>query len=378
MKLTIIHRSEHQANLQGSEENGSRNLLQFAACSEPLSAVIFGRLNDNSNNHSNDDVIAIPQQWHQPSQKHDDSRIYYGDNIHLSPKVTDKLKNESWFAVANGKYVTRIEDQLLSRILGQSHDDVIAVNVVPQLQVFGEKALITSQNRLVGFRRFYADSAQPSPIPEDWPCYIFINTSVLGKVLVDNALPLAFSDLVSTCLHRSLALRSLNIGGTILNLEVEEDLLGLLTASLNTLSKDIHNSDNGYQYQFTAQDSAGIPRSARLFGKVIIGKDVSIGQNVTIVGPTIIGSNAKISKGAAVRASVIAPGVSIPQNSIVQNRILVDSGFDLGDHCRQAINYRTLFNSSGTSNFRSWSRFSYPRCFKRIADIVAALFVFHR
>jgi len=380
MKLTIIHRSGHlplnsgkQANLQGLAEYSSCNLLRFAVCSEPLSDIIFSSLNGNSHNQSNNDVIAVPQQWHQQSSKHDDKRVYYGENIPLPPKAADGLTKEPWFVVANGKYVTHIDDQLLSKILNQSQDDIIAVNVIPQLQIFHEKALITSQNKLVGFRRFYTDSAQQSPIPDDWPHYLFIKTAVLNKLLVDNVLPLAFSSLVSTCFERSLTLCSLNIGGTVLNLETEEDLLGFLTAGLNASAKNIHDPDN--EYRSLVQDGVTIPRSARLFGKVIIGKDVSIGQNVIIVGPTIIGSNAEISKGVVIRSSIIAPGVSIPQNNIVQNRILVDSGSILKHHSQQDISSRTLCNNFGTNNFRNWPRFSYAGCFKRIADIIAALLV---
>jgi len=370
MKLTIIHRSGHQADLQGYS---SCDLLRFAVCSEPLSAITFSSLNGNSYNRSKDDIIAIPKQWHQRSQKHDDSRIYYGKNIPLPPKTINKLKKKPWFVIANGKYVTRIDNRLLSKILNRSQDDIIAVNVVPQLQVFGEKPLITSQNKLVGFRRFYNDSAQPAPIGNDWPHYLFINTDIFNKILVDNALPLAFSMFIDTCLASSLAVCSLNISGSVLDLEIEKDLLGLLTTRLNSSAKIVHDSDN--VYQSLTQDNAAMPRSVRLFGKVILGQNVSIGQNVTIVGPTIIGSNARISKGAVIKTSIIAPGVSIPQNKIVQNRILVDSRFHLKHHCQEDINPITLDNNSGTNNFRSWPRFSYAGYFKRIADIVAALFV---
>ncbi|MCK4752796.1 MAG: sugar transferase [Planctomycetes bacterium] len=382
MKLIIIHRNGHlplnsgkQANLQSSTKSNSCNLLQFATCTKPLSDITFSCLNGNSRKRSNNEVIAIPEEWRSQSAKIDANLIYYEKNLPVPSRVTSKLKANSWFTVSNGRYVTHIDNQLLSKILDQSQDDVIAINVVPQLQAFHEKVLITSKSKLVGFRRLYSDSAQLSSIPNDWPQYLFIRTDVLNKLLVDNALPLAFSMFIDACSAHSLTVRSLNVGGTVLDLEVEKDLLGLLAIRLNTSAKNLHNSGNGYQNQFLPQDSITISQGARLFGKVLFGQNINIGQNVTIIGPTIIGSGVKVAKGVVIKTSIIAPDVSIPRNNIIQNRILVGPQFHLKHHRQQNMNSRTLYNNSYTSNFRIWPRFSYARCFKRIADVIAAILV---
>ena len=383
MKLIVVHRNGHlplnsgkQANLQSSTKPNSRNLLQFATCTEPLSAITFSCLNGNSHNRNHHkEVIAIPQEWRSQSAKIDASLIYYKKNLLVPSKVINQLKANAWFVISNGRYVAHIDNQLLNKILGQSQDDIIAVNVMPQLQAFQEKVLVTSQNKLVGFRQLYNDSAQPASIPNDWPHYLFIKTDVLNKLLVDDALPLAFSRFIDTCFARSLTVRSLNVGGTVLDLETEEDLLGLLTIGLNSSAKNFHNSGNESQNQSLARNGVTISRSAKLFGKVVFGRNVSIGQNAIIAGPTIISSDARISKGAVIRTSIIGPGVPVPQNHIVQNRILVGPQFHLKHHRQQDINSRTLCNNSCTNNFRNWPRFSYARCFKRIADVVTALLV---
>ena len=383
MKLIIIHRNGYlplnsgkQADLQSSTKFNSRNLLQFAACTKPFSAITFSCLNGNSKNRNHhNEIIAIPQEWRNQQIKADSDITYYKENLPFRHKVTGRLKANPWFILANGRFVTHIDNQLLSRILDQSQDDIIAFNVVPQLQAFGEKVLITSQSKLVGFRRFYNDSVQPAPISVDWPHYLFIRTDVLNKLLVDDALPLPFSMFIDACFVHSLTVRSLNVGGTVLDLETEEDLLSLLTTRLNTSAKNLHNLGNGHQNQSLPQDSITMSRSARLFGKVLFGKNVSIGQNVIITGPTIIGSSVKIAKGAVIRTSIIAPGVLVPQDSIIQNRILVGPQLHLKHHRQQHINSRTLYNNSCTNNFRTWPRFSYAGCFKRIADVVAAAIV---
>ena len=374
MKLIIIHRNEHlplnsgkQANLQGSKKTNSRNLLQFATCTEPLFAIIFSCLNGNSRNRSNSEVIAIPQEWRSQSAKIDASLIYYKENLLVPSKVTNRPKANSWFIVSNGRYVTHIDNQLLSKIIEQSQGDIITVNVVPQLQTVHEKVLVTSQNKLVGFRRFYNDSVQPVSIPNDWPHYLFVKTDVLNKLLVDDALPLVFSRFLDACFAYSLTVRSLNIGGNVLDLETEEGLLGFLAAGLNSSAKNYFDAKN-------SPNRIPDDNSAKIFGKVLFGKNVSLGRNVIIVGPAIIGSDARISKGAVIRASIIGPGVSIPQNHIVQNRVLT-AGQHNQKHSKQDVNMKMIYKNSRRDNFRTWPRFSYAGCFKRIADIAVAIVV---
>jgi lipopolysaccharide/colanic/teichoic acid biosynthesis glycosyltransferase len=331
-------------------------------------------LSGNSNGRANNKVIAVPQAWNVRTTANSNI-IYYKENLRLPTKVINGLKENTWFVVTNGRFVTHIDDQLLTRIMERSTDDVIAINAVPQLQAFHEKVLITSGSKLVGFRRFYSDSAQQTSTPDNWPHYLFIRTEIIDKLLVDNVLPLDFSIFVNTCSANSLTVSSLNVGGTVLDLEAEEDLLGTLTIELNSSAKIFHNSGDPDKKRYQAGNNITIPDSTKLFGKVVFGQNVSIGQNVTIVGPSIISNGVKIAKGVVIRNSVIAKDVSVPKNNIVQNQILLSSKLQLKHNHRKNTNSRILCNNSHTSNFKDWPRFSYTRCFKRIADIVAAILV---
>jgi len=118
---------------------------------------------------------------------------------------------------------------------------------------------------------------------------------------------------------------------------------------------------------------------------VLFGQNVSISQNAIIVGPTILGNNVKIGRAAVINSSVIGPGVCVPQNQLVQNRIIK------GPQCNwKRLNHRYRRNNSkqicyprlnlnhqqrANESFRNWPRFSYAGCFKRIADIAAAITV---
>jgi len=127
------------------------------------------------------------------------------------------------------------------------------------------------------------------------------------------------------------------------------------------------------------KDSITISDEARLFGKILFGQNVSISQNAIIVGPTIIGNDVKIAQGAVIRASIIGPGVSVPRNHLVQNRVLVGSLRRQKQARRSktggAITSRNgsfIYENPRTNEFRTWPRLSYARCLKRIADIIAA------
>jgi lipopolysaccharide/colanic/teichoic acid biosynthesis glycosyltransferase len=141
-------------------------------------------------------------------------------------------------------------------------------------------------------------------------------------------------------------------------------------------------ANNNSRKKIPDKDSITISPSARLFGKVLFGSNVSIGQNAIIVGPTIICNDVKIAQGAVIRTSIIGTGISVPQNRLIQNRVLIGPQHHLKPPRRiktscitTSRNAKDICKNSYTNNFRTWPRFSYARCFKRITDIVAAVTV---
>jgi len=388
MKLIFIRENKDLLYTNGC------NLLRLAICSEPLASITLGSLNGNLKKRlgtcgnpyprSNNNIIAIPQDWATKTgasfaeepfwQKA--NVMYYKETLPIPSGLTSRLKANPWFIVANGRFVTQTDHQQLYKILAKLQADVVAVNVVPQLQPSYEKVLSTSQSRLVGFRRFYNNSAQPAPMPNDWPHYIFIRADILGKLLVNEALPLAFPKFINSCFPKSLTVRSLHIGGTVLDLDTEHGLLGLVATRLDSSTWSHPNRNNKSQKQILAKDSITISDSARLFGKVLFGKNVNIGQNTIIVGPTIIGNDVEIAQGATIRASIIGPGVSASRNCFIQNRVIIGSVPKRKVMCLGAsTNAKISYKNSCANNFRTWPKFSYARCVKRIADIIASLVV---
>jgi lipopolysaccharide/colanic/teichoic acid biosynthesis glycosyltransferase len=389
MKLIVIHK-----NANVSQDNDS-NLLRSAICTEPLGTITLSCLNGapkrnssgfgircNPDSRSNNEIIAIPQGWAAQTANTKSNIVYYEQNLPIFLQTDSRSKLEEWFIISNGKFTTQIDYKWLYGILAKLKAPVITVNVIPQLQSGQEKVLFTSQSKLVGFRRLYNDFAQPAPIPDDWPQHLFIKTAIFNRLLVDSALPLSFSRFVDICFSKSLTVRSLNVGGSVLDLETEDGLLALLTTRLHSSPHNYPDANNESHSRIQNKQSITISNSTRLFGKVLFGRRVTVGQNTIIVGPTIIGDNVKIGADVVIRKAVVGSDISVPNNHIIQNRVL----FHQQTHQKQAerikinhtitcANLRTACTHSFPDNFRTWPRFAYATCLKRIADIVAAVIV---
>jgi len=376
MNLIIIHKNI----IPPFNKDG--NILQCALSGEAFADIIIEGLS-KSYSFCNDDktMIAIPDEWCAGFSPGYQQIISYGRNIPLYQNTAGNAKRDNRIILSSGRYITNVDCQVINRILANrdpvfqkhpktrlgSNVDVISINVEPTLLSYREKVRITSHGNVAGFRRLYYDSAVPVQIPTEWPHHIFIRPGVLDKILVDGTLPLSFADFVNRCASNSLKFHSLAISGTVLDLGTEAGLRYFITENLNSMlnrSGDIK------------RQNCDISGSARFFGKISIGRNVSIGENAVIVGPAIIADNVKIAAGAIIRASVIAPGLSIPKEYFLQNRILLEqvpkNQTKLRDSCADTPE---AFKNRPINNFRIWPRFSYVRCIKRIADIIASLIV---
>lgn len=379
MNLIIIHKNKNSA------AGGVNDLLRFAVSSEPLTGVVLDGLSKNlCLDGDTNAVVAIPEGWSIETRAATPKMMAYTKNVPICSELLRKIKRNSWLIVSNGRFATRVDGELLHKVLAGVQADVVAVNVEPELLGKREKVRLTAQGKVAGFRRLYSDSAEPAPFPADWPHHIFVKTNILDRAFVDQTLPQSFSDFINKCRSNALTLRAISVGGTVLDLETEQGLLGFLATGLNSSVQNHRNTNNKSQKEILDKDSITISGSARLFGKVLFGRNVSISQNAIIVGPTIIGNNVRIGQAAVINSSVIGPGVCVPQNQLVQNRVVK------GPQCNWKRLTRYESNNSkqicypkfdlsqqqrANDTFRSWPRFSYAGCFKRIADIVAAVIV---
>lgn len=360
MHLTIIHKSENQTS------NSNQSVLRFALSCEPIADFILSGLKENSwLSGDNEPVIAAPESWYTETSFHHSKLTYYNGSIPAGVKAEKKNKANSWYAISNARFVVSLNNQRINKILTNTCADLISINVDPALVAYREKVKIASQNNIAGFRRIYSDSILPSLLPADWPHCVFIKREVFNKILVENTFPTFFTELIDRCKSGSINLASFRVGGKLLDLETEEGLLGFIATKLRS---NCSRSE--------------IPANTRILGNVVLGKNVQIGDNVVIVGPTILCDDVKIASEAIIKTAVIGPSVSLPKACFVQNRILIDTKHQCEFSSRHSkifppqlekINLPSTHNGTTYNNFRYWSKFSYTRFLKRFIDIIISL-----
>lgn len=421
MKLIIIHESKDAATSNGE------GLLRFALSSEPIASVILDGLSPAplggagrffTKRGPNKVVCAIPKGWDIESASHRANAhkiITYTENVQICSEFQREIKRNVWFAVSDGRFATQMDSELLDKVLAGTRADVVTVNVKSELLAYREKVRLTTQRKVAGFRRLHSNLAEPAPVPIDWPHHIFVRTNVLDQVLVDprpsercgvdNTFPEAFSALLERCRSNALTLQAINIAGVTLDLETEDGLLNFCRTKLSKIrpptsrrgegknrdSNVISQDSRGSPFCNTSQGpqprriAAGNPQNGtRFIGKVLLGKDVSIGPKVIVAGPTIIGDNVTIEQGSVINSSIIGPDVLVPPKQLVQNRVVK------APECGRKHLIRTTSSNSkqvcygklelshqqeAGDIFRTWPRFSYARCLKRIADCLAAIIV---
>ena len=399
MNLIIIHKSK-------GSTNNSDNMLQFALANESVAAIIFEGLSRtfcrNINKspflplmfkscHSNI-IYAIPAKWktafdatqHQEiAQRQKFFRttnkiLRYGDNIRITSDIINKIerknKPESWLVMSNGRFATHINNQLLGNILTDKKADILAVNAESRLLCNHEKIRLTTESNIAGFRRLYSDSYELVPNCSDWPHLLFIRARAFKKLFADGILPESFSAFIKNCQSNTLNLRTVNIGGTVLDLFVENELLEFCKITLAGLGKSAFENHN----------SKKISKDPRFTGKILSGKNIQVDPNAVIIGPAIICRNAHIEKGAVINSSIVGPEVHVPQNQLVNNCIIKDASYDWKQPIRHNVGGSMQISRSEHNinqplstddTYRNWPRFSYVRSIKRVADCLIAAII---
>ena len=367
-------------NTSSKPAKDNNDLLRLMVCNEPFAGFILDCLIGAAGFGKARGTIAIPQEWSFPNVKGSANVVRYSKTLPVCLKLTRPVRENYWVNVLDGRFITAADDQRICKTLTDGHADVIAVNIVTQLRASHEKVLATSQNEIVGFRLFYEDAAQPTPVPIDWPHHLFVRAGALNKLLMEGGLPSAFDKLLELCYSKSLVVHSINVGGSVLDLTTENGLLKLMHRRLGS-SEQFYHYYRGRLRGGRNGNDVTIADSAMLFGKIQLGKGVSIDENAIVVGPTMLGNDVKIGRDAVVRASVVGPGVSVQAGKLVEERVLTNSPA-VPDRPAQRTSCADAGpawvddqQNSAQNNFRKWPRFSYMGFIKRVFDITTSVIV---
>ncbi|MFC1676108.1 hypothetical protein ACFL3G_03470 [Planctomycetota bacterium] len=153
MRLAVIRETQDSC---GQPKTG---LLRFAATTEPISQLIIDSITQSDCFNTNARaLIALPQGWHSPNSSQNSKIVYYNGSIDISLQDLVKSNSSQWFILSNGSFVTDADFKSLEKILAQFDNDIIAIDVDPELMSYHEKVRVTCDHNLAGFRRQYHDA----------------------------------------------------------------------------------------------------------------------------------------------------------------------------------------------------------------------------
>jgi lipopolysaccharide/colanic/teichoic acid biosynthesis glycosyltransferase len=318
---------------------------------------------------------VIPQQWDM-SLPVDQGRVLHAN---LGATIADGLRQElsrhPWLILSHGRFVTQTSQSLLDDVLAENHADVVAIQVSPQLRAHRERIRLTPQGDLVGCRRLYRDVAEPTPLTACRAHHVFIRPACAERLLSDGSVR-SIEDVLARSQTLGLRIRSFAVAGTEIDLASSQGLLTLCGWMLNparqspAVSKFLHDRTNA---------CAGISPQARMVGPILVGSGVQVEADAVVVGPTVLCKDSRVGPQALVDASVVGEGVAVPSDRRLTGACVLtrqqESGQTPADTSAGPASGRRVVAMYSGGEFRTWSRFSYARCFKRVADILMAAVV---
>ena len=255
--------------------------------------------------------------------------------------------------ISNARYILDFNHSLLSSTCKNANADIIAIEIDPDLSGFREKFTFDSNGNIAGIRRVFSDSIIPTSIPKQWPHIIYIHNSSIIKASEISHLPIDFDSFISLCTRHSLTVKSMRIAGKVYD--------------LFECGTFLQFTDKCLEHNFLEPSKpAIIDKSSKIFGNVAFGKNVKIGKDCIIAGPCIIGDNIIIPDSTVIRKSIILyqPDCS---NGKIENILIIQQDSQVkysSDNSHETKLKKDLF--------RSFPLWSYPKIWKRLADIIFA------
>ncbi|HPC94146.1 MAG TPA: sugar transferase [Sedimentisphaerales bacterium] len=324
-------------------------------------------------------VWVVPASWRTDAadDAEQDSRCMAAEEFDLQ-QIGD-IRRHPWLMISNGRFAAHVSDDLSDRLLARTSSDVLVMTAVPGLLAYQERIRLAETGELVGYRRLYRDAMEPVPLPVDWPHHLLIRSAHAGAVLSDG-LPREFGEMIARCRARGASVEAVSMAGSVIDLASLDGLLALSDMVLT------HGPPRGAarKVSFGRQVYAyggdqHVSRDARFVGPVLLGRGVCIEPGAVIVGPSILCDGCTVGRGALVDSSIVGPRVAVRPDHAFHRCVVSDpdDGTASERFCSpQAPRFATKpLCPTRQTVFRTWPRFSYPGCFKRIVDVIVASIV---
>jgi lipopolysaccharide/colanic/teichoic acid biosynthesis glycosyltransferase len=364
-------------------------LLRYALSTRPLADVVRDGLRHFCCGQSRDgraervggtdptDVLwAIPALWRSALAAEVGGATFYEDLPAVDLRGIEDRRTHPWIVISDGRFATAINCELLGRMLADTSADVVAVTAASDLLAYREQIRLTHTGALVGCRRLYADTLASLPMPADWPHHLFVRTAAAQSLFAGGLLPATFAACLEQCRTHGLRTRSVAIAGSALDLESESGVLALCQGAFR------HPSGADLNRGTRAAVPAGglaVSRESRLIGAVLLGRQVTVEAGAVIVGPSILCDNSLVRRGALIDSAIVGADVTVEADRVIRRRVLAAAAAppDTGGKTGAPTDRRRPgpIGLRRDTVFRVWPRFSYARCGKRVADILAAALV---
>ncbi len=369
-------------------------LLRYALCAAPLADVIraglclvercparsgLGLREQIDGTGPGDSWWAVPQSWQTDLSARLGRMIYHNESGNLDLGAFRDCRSP-WILVSNGRFVTHLNCRLLGQVLRDTRADAVAVTASPDLLACREVVRLTQDNEVVGYRRSYADSVSPAPVPADWPHHLFVRREAVESALGGGLLA-PFDTVVERCRTRGLDLEGTAVAGSVLDLESEGGILALCELVLGQAVSPDDESMRPVGEESVRSGGSGcqISPQARLVGPVLLGKRVTVEPGAVVVGPSVLCDDSLVRRGALIDASILGVKAEIgPQGVLRHSVAMTPPRSRAQDRVVAAWTNWPLQEHPGDREdhaFRTWPRFSYAGCFKRAADAAVAALV---
>jgi lipopolysaccharide/colanic/teichoic acid biosynthesis glycosyltransferase len=170
-----------------------------------------------------------------------------------------------------------------------------------------ERVSFDVKGQVRGIHRYYEQAT--------WPFVSAVTATVVpcaSDVHAEGFIPSSLAELRQALIGRGVPSRDLVLEGGALELAEER---GLLAANEQLVLKV--SAGGGPVYVGRGHV---IHATARIIGPVVVHPRARIGQNVTIVGPAVIGANADVHAGAVVAHATVGADCIVPAGHVVRDR----------------------------------------------------------
>jgi len=365
-------------------------LLRYALSTAPLHGVILEGLRHlwrrqertalvswTGRRTPEDSSWVLPRGWQVPLTAEPGRAVFYEKASDLETMEGENPDGTPWVVIANGRFAAYSDPWLLQQVLAATRADCLAVTVAPELMACQEQVRLTPDHKVVGYRRLYADAMSLTPVPVHWPHYLLVRSSAWNAHLRRELLS-GFDVWVESCRAAGLRCQGVAVGGWAHDLESEEGILALCQVALRRPS-GAGSVSAGADRGLESADGNGsqISPEAQWIGPVAVGREVTIEAGAVIVGPAVLCDGSVVGRDAIVDSAVVGAGVSVRPTLALRGRVVTGPELPAAPGPAVAGAAGAAWESDDPHRraFRTWPWFSYARCLKRIADVIAAVCV---